>query len=91
MAVMLLMTIPCTVFAAVRYVDGNSSKPTPPYTNWVTAAVTIQQAVDAAVAGDEIVAANGLYATGGRAVGTNLLRQPGCRGQAGDVAQRQRP
>jgi len=35
--------------AATRYVDVNSSSPTWPYSNWVTAAATIQQAVDAAV------------------------------------------
>ncbi len=54
--------------AAVRYVDGNSANATPPYTNWATAAATIQAAVDAADAGDEIVVTNGIYATGGRAV-----------------------
>ncbi len=54
--------------AAVRYVDGNSTNATPPYTNWATAAATIQAAVDAADAGDEIVVTNGIYATGGRAV-----------------------
>jgi hypothetical protein len=49
-----------------RYVDINSFNPSPPYTNWATAATNIQHAVDAAVAGDEIVVTNGIYANGQR-------------------------
>lgn len=62
-----------SALAAVRYVDVNSTDATPPYTNWTTAAADIQAALDAAAAGDEIVVTNGTYATGGRAVGTNVL------------------
>jgi predicted amidohydrolase len=61
-------------FAQVkRYVDASSAHPTPPYTNWTIATRVIQDAVDAALPGDEIIVTDGLYSTGGRAVGTNLL------------------
>jgi hypothetical protein len=63
-----LLATAASALAEVHYVDVNSTNATPPYTNWTTAATNIQDAVDAAVAADEIVVTNGTYATGGRSV-----------------------
>jgi hypothetical protein len=52
--------------SATRCVDVGSPSPTAPYANWATAATTIQDAIDVALAGDEVVVTNGVYAVGGR-------------------------
>lgn len=48
-----LFALPALNAAAdTHYVDLNSPNPTPPFTNWPIAATNIQDAVDAADAGD---------------------------------------
>ncbi len=64
----LLLATVGSALADVHYVDLNCTNATPPYTNWATAATNIQDAVDASVAGDEVVVTNGIYATGGRTI-----------------------
>jgi hypothetical protein len=51
--------------AATLYVDANGINSTASYANWTTAATNIQDAVNAAAAGDQIWVTNGIYQFGG--------------------------
>lgn len=54
--------------SATLHVWQYSPNPGPPYSSWATAAHVIQEAVDAALEGDEILVTNGVYQTGARSV-----------------------
>ena len=58
----------CAVPADTHYVDINNATPAAPYTNWVTAATTIQDAVDAASSNDTVLVNDGIYDSGVREV-----------------------
>ncbi len=60
------------VVPPTHYVSLESTNPMPPYTNWATAAINIQDAVNVAASPDVIVVSNGAYA-GGVSVTNRLM------------------
>jgi hypothetical protein len=60
--------------ATAHYVDLGSPAPSVPYTDWATAARTIQDAVDASADGDVVLVTNGAYQTGSRTAGSAANR-----------------
>ena len=59
-----LLLVASNLSAATHYVSLESTNPTPPYTNWATAATNFQDAVNRATANDVVVVTNGVYPGG---------------------------
>ena len=74
-AIVLWACLRLNALASVLYVDLNNTNPTPPYTNWSTAATNIQNAVDVSTNGDLVLVTNGVYASGGRVVYGSLTNR----------------
>ncbi len=71
---LLLLSGGASLLADTHYVSIGNKRPKLPYTSWSSAATNIQQAVDAATAGDEVVVGDGVYATGWRQLYSDLVR-----------------
>lgn len=59
----------------IRCVSAANANPAPPYATWDTAAPTIQEAIDAAHAGEIVLVTNGVYASGGSAQAGDLINR----------------
>jgi hypothetical protein len=64
LTVFTLLLAVSSLSAATHYVSLGSTNPTPPYTDWATAATSIQAAVNVAATDDVVLVANGVYPGG---------------------------
>jgi hypothetical protein len=58
-----------------HFVSLGGRNPMAPYTNWLTAATNIQDAIDLANPGEPVIVSNGVYRTGGRVVSGSLTNR----------------
>ena len=63
---LIIILISHSLHGVTHYVDVNNGSPSAPYTSWATAANTIQDAVDAATGGDNVLVTDGVYSVGTR-------------------------
>src|SRR6185312_10523024 len=59
----------------IHCVNVAGMNPAAPYTNWETAATNIQDAIDAASAGEFVLVTNGVYSTGGKVISGDLTNR----------------
>jgi len=71
----LLLLFALNARATIFYVDANGANPTPPYSDWSTAATNIQDAIDASADDDQILVTNGVYNSGGAVMAGDLTNR----------------